>query len=340
MGGVAATAGSMPIRRALRAGMGTNAVSAASAVAGGIIEAPSSAEDRSPRQVFIDSLRSHRLAWVSLWVLVGLIGSCVFLPYLLPWSATQFDYSLLAAAAPSLRHPLGTDSLGRDELARVISAGRISLLIGFTVALISAAIGAAVGVCSGYFGGRVESLLMWVVNVLLSVPAFPLLIALSSVATSANGPAAKMLGAVPPAWRIIIIMSLVGWTGISRVVRSQVISLRKQEFVEAATALGATHRRVMLVHILPNTVSVLAVFTTLTISATIMIESSLSFLGLGVPPPGASWGNMLLEARDAFTAVHYWWLTWTPALMILVTVLCVNFLGDGLRDAFDPKARK
>ena len=181
---------------------------------------------------------------------------------------------------------------------------------------------------------------MWVVNVLLSVPAFPLLIALSSVATSANGPAAKMLGAVPPAWRIIIIMSLVGWTGISRVVRSQVISLRKQEFVEAATALGATHRRVMLVHILPNTVSVLAVFTTLTISATIMIESSLSFLGLGVPPPGASWGNMLLEARDAFTAVHYWWLTWTPALMILVTVLCVNFLGDGLRDAFDPKARK
>ncbi|MBC7644689.1 MAG: ABC transporter permease, partial [Thermoleophilia bacterium] len=197
-GSVAITPSSMPIRRALKAGMGTNAVSAAGKLAGSTIEAPSSAEDRSPRQVFIDSLRSHRLAWISLWALVAMVSSCIFLPYLLPWSATEFDYQLLAAAGPSLRHPFGTDSLGRDEMARVISAGRISLLIGFTVALISAAIGAAVGVCSGYFGGRVESLLMWVVNVLLSVPAFPLLIALSSVATSANGPAAKMLGSVPP----------------------------------------------------------------------------------------------------------------------------------------------
>ncbi len=296
-------------------------------------------DSRTQRQLFFDGFRAHRAAWVSLWVLMLMGLACLLLPLVLPWSPTQIDYQHLAANAPSAAHPLGTDQLGRDVLARLLSAGRVSLMIGLVVALICAATGAIVGVVAGYFGGRTDEALMWWVNVLLTIPSLPLLIALSSVAASNSGSAAHIFRAVPPAWRIIIVMSVLGWMAISRVVRSQVVSLRKQEFVEAAIAMGGSHQRVMLVHILPNTVSVLAVFTTLTVSTAIMTESSLSFLGLGVSPPTATWGNMLLEARDVFTAIQYWWLTWFPALAILITVLSVNFVGDGIRDALDPKSR-
>lgn len=302
--------------------------------------APASADGRTQWKIFRDSFAEHRAALVSLFVLATLSLACVVLPALLPWTATQVDFGLLTAAGPSASHPLGTDAIGRDVLARLASAGRISLLIGLMVALISATIGASVGICAGYFGGKVEDRLMWVVNVLMTIPSLPLLIALSSVAASEQGAAAAIFKAVPPEWRIITIMSLLGWMGISRVVRSQVISLRNQEFVEAATALGASHWRIMLVHILPNTVSVLAVFTTLAVSTAILGESALSFLGMGVQPPTATWGNMLLDAKDVFTVVNYWWLAWFPAMAILVTVLCVNFIGDGLRDAFDPKSRR
>lgn len=316
----------------MRAGIGTSPVKAAEQVA--------LAPTETQRQLFVASLRAHRPAWISLWTLTALTLACIVLPPVLPWTSTEIDISNISATAPSLHHVLGTDALGRDVLARLLSAGRISLLIGFMVALFSAGAGASVGVAAGYFGGRADSLLMWLVDVLLTIPSLPIMIALSTVAASEGSTASSIFRAVPPQWRIIIIMSLLGWMGISRVVRSQVISLRKQEFVEAAIALGATHRRVMLVHILPNTVSVLAVFTTLAVSGAIMGESALSFLGVGVSPPTATWGNMLGEGRDAFTAVQYWWLTWSPAAVILLTVLCVNFIGDGMRAAFDPKARR
>lgn len=298
-----------------------------------------SGESRSQWQLFMQGFRGHRAAWVSLWVLATMAITCVTVPFILPWSPTELDYANLAANGPSARHLLGTDQLGRDVLARLLSAGRVSLMIGLVVALACATTGAVVGVVAGYFGGRTDETLMWWVNVLLTIPSLPLLIALSSVAASNSGTASQIFRSVPPAWRIIIVMSVLGWMAISRVVRSQVVSLRRQEFVEAAVAMGGSHRRVMAVHILPNTVSVLAVFTTLTVSTAIMTESSLSFLGLGVAPPTATWGNMLLEARDVFTAIQYWWLTWFPALAILATVLSVNFVGDGIRDALDPKLR-
>jgi peptide/nickel transport system permease protein len=296
-------------------------------------------DSRTQWQLFVEGFRAHRAAWVSLWILVLLGLSCLLLPLVLPWEPNQIDYRNLSANAPSASHPLGTDQLGRDVLARLVSAGRVSLMIGLVVALICAATGALVGVLAGYFGGTTDEVLMWWVNVLLTIPSLPLLIALSSVAASSTGAAAEVFASVKPEWRIIIVMSILGWMAISRVVRSQVVSLRRQEFVEAAIALGGSHWRVMSVHILPNTVSVLAVFTTLTVSTAIMTESSLSFLGLGVSPPTATWGNMLLEARDVFTAIQYWWLTWFPAVAILVTVLSVNFVGDGIRDALDPKSR-
>lgn len=289
---------------------------------------------------FFHTFAQHRAALIGLIVVGGLSTLCIVLPPLLAWQPNEVDFAVLAATPPSAAHPLGTDAIGRDVLARLASAGRISLLIGLAVALISAAFGGAVGLLQGYFGGKTDARLGWIVNILMTIPSLPLLIAMSSVASSEGSRAGAVLRSVPVQWRIIIIMSILGWMAISRVVRSQVISLRRQEFVEAAEALGARHSRIMIIHILPNTVSVLAVFTTLAVSAAIMGESSLSFLGLGVSPPTATWGNMLLEARDVFTAVQYWWLTWFPALLILTTVLCVNFIGDGLRDAFDPKSKR
>jgi len=297
-------------------------------------------EARGPFGEFVLNFREHRAAWISTWILLAMVAICLVLPYALP-SPEALDAKLLDARAPGTGgHLLGTDTIGRDVLSRLVHAGRISLLIGLMVAVFAATIGALVGITAGYFGGKVDQVLMWIVNVLLTIPSLPLLIALSSVASSDSGAAAKIFKSVPPEWRIIVIMSVLGWMAISRVVRSQVISLRQQEFVEAAIALGGSHVRVMFVHILPNTVSVLAVFTTLTVSTAILSESTLSFLGLGVTLPTATWGNMLNDARDVFIVVQYWWLAWFPALAILVTVLCVNFIGDGMRDAFDPKARR
>jgi peptide/nickel transport system permease protein len=300
---------------------------------------PDASPERSQWRTTWDAFASHTPARISLYVMVALTLGCIALPWVLPWSATELDYDVLAATPPSAAHPLGTDTIGRDVLARLASAGRISLLVGLSVALISAGAGALVGTVQGFYGGRVDSRIGWVVDVFMTIPSLPLLVALGSVVNTEGSKAGEVLGKLPAEWRIILIMSLLGWMSISRVVRSQVVSLRRREFVEASIALGATDRRVMVVHIVPNTISVLAVFTTLAVAGAILGESTLSFLGLGVALPTPSWGNMLLDARDVFTAVNYWWLAWFPAGLILVSVLCVNFIGDGLRDAFDPKAK-
>ncbi|MCW2921844.1 MAG: putative oligopeptide transporter, permease protein AppC [Thermoleophilia bacterium] len=297
---------------------------------------PNASAERSQARAIWDSFNAHGPARVSLYVMIAMTIACIVLPWVLPWSSTEVDFEVLAATAPSASHPLGTDAIGRDVLARLVDAGRVSLLIGLAVALISAGAGAFVGTLQGFYGGAVDTRLGWIVNILMTIPSLPLLIAMSSVVNSEGSKAGDLLGAVPAQWRIIIIMSALGWMAISRVVRSQVVSLRGREFVEASIALGATNKRVMVVHILPNTISVLAVFTTLAVATAILGESTLSFLGLGVALPTPTWGNMLLDARDVFTAVQYWWLTWFPAAAILVSVLCVNFIGDGLRDAFDP----
>jgi peptide/nickel transport system permease protein len=286
-----------------------------------------------------DAFRRNRLAFFGLCVLGAMVLSCIFLPFVLP-SPTDVDYELLSATAPSSHHLLGTDSIGRDELARLVNAGRISLLVGFMVALLSASIGSVIGLLAGYFGGLTDGALMWIVNVLMTIPALPLLMASAVLVATPESKVGAVFRTVPTQWRIIFVMSLLGWMGISRVVRSQVLSLKQQEFVEAAQALGADSRRVMFVHILPNSVSVIAVFTTLAVSGALMGESALSFLGVGVQPPTATWGNMLSEARDLFTILQYWWLTWFPALAIFITVLATNFVGDGVRDALDPKEQK
>jgi peptide/nickel transport system permease protein len=310
------------------------------AVAATADQLPNACPERSQLRTTWDAFSAHLPARISLFIMLGMTVACIALPWVLPWSANELDYDLLAATSPSAAHPLGTDKIGRDVLARLASAGRISLLIGMSVALISASAGALVGTVQGFYGGKVDTRLGWIVDILMTIPSLPLLIAMASVVNSEGSRAGELLGKLPPQWRIILIMSVLGWMSISRVVRSQVVSLRRREFVEASIALGATDRRVMVVHILPNTISVLAVFTTLAVAGAILGESTLSFLGVGVTLPTPSWGNMLLDARDVFTAVQYWWLAWFPAGMILLSVLCVNFIGDGLRDAFDPSSKR
>jgi peptide/nickel transport system permease protein len=289
--------------------------------------------------LFWDTFRSHRMAFMGLCVLSVIVTLCIVGPFFLS-PPTDIDMKILAATPPSAAHPLGTDTIGRDVLSRLLNAGRISLQIGFLVAILSVTIGSIVGVSAGYFGGKLDTGLMWFVNVVTTIPAIPLLIAVAVLIASPDSSFGAIFRHMSEALRITIVLSLLGWMGISRIVRSQVISLREQEYVEAARALGAKAPRIMFLHILPNSISVIAVFTTLAVSHGIMAESVLSFLGVGVNPPTATWGNMLFEARDLFSILAYWWLVWFPALMIFITVLSVNFVGDGIRDAFDPKARR
>lgn len=293
---------------------------------------------RTQLQQTWDSFRAHRAAFIGLCVLLSMIVICTFGPFVLQ-DPTAVDI-VNSSKGPSGKHLLGTDAIGRDVLARLVNAGRISLAIGFSVAFGAAAIGAAIGVMAGYFGGKVDSSLMWIANVIMAIPGLPLLMTVATIVASPESKIGPLIKHFPEWARIAVVLVSLGWMGISRVVRSQVVSLRGQEFVEAAIALGGTHRRVMMVHILPNCVSVLAVFTTLAVSGAIIGESALSFLGLGVQPPTPSWGNMLSEASGLFTILQYWWVVWFPALAIFVTVLSVNFIGDGVRDALDPKSQK
>lgn len=300
-----------------------------------ILSAPAQSQLQQSWRAF----RDHRLAFIGLCIISFMVVACVLLPFVLV-EPTEIDMKRLSATAPSAAHPLGTDTIGRDVLSRLVNAGRKSLLIGFVVAIVAATVGSTVGVLAGYFGGWVDSVLMWWVNVLMTIPTLPLIMAVAVLVATPESSFGAIIGKLPEEWRIILVLSVLGWMGISRVVRSQVLSLRNQEFCEAARALGGSHKRVMFLHILPNSASAIAVFTTLAVSGAIMGESVLSFLGVGVNPPTATWGNMLNEARDLFTILQYWWLTWFPALCIFITVLSVNFIGDGVRDALDPKSQK
>ena len=238
---------------------------------------------------------------------------------------------------PSLEHPLGTDEIGRDLLARLLQGGRVSLAIAVVAALASAVIGTTIGAVAGYYGGRVDALLMRFTDGVISLPLLPLLIVLAAIDLSKLG--------IPPSvtqseevnlYRIILIISLFGWTTVARLVRAETMTLKQREFVRAAVAQGATAGRIMRVHILPNAISPIIVATTLSVGNIILFESVLSFLGLGIQPPIASWGNMLTNAQELIWSTPQ--LAIWPGLLIFVTVIAFNLLGDGLQDALDPRA--
>jgi peptide/nickel transport system permease protein len=269
--------------------------------------------------------RRRRMAMAGLVVLAVLGLSAVFAPLLTPYDVDPLlsgEVLSQARQPPSQHHPFGTDELGRDQLTRVLYGGRVSLLIGLCVAVASSVIGTTVGAVAGYFGGRVDQLLMRLVDLLLVLPGTALLM----IAQRGLGSSLTV---------IILVLAGLFWRVMSRMVRSVFVSLKEQEFVEAARASGASSARIIVSEMLPAVVGPVCVHLTLAAGAAILAESALSFLGFGIQAPAVSWGNMLNQSRGAVgTSLSY--LVYAPGLAILVTVLAVNFVGNGLRDALDP----
>lgn len=267
-------------------------------------------------------LRRHRMATWST-VVVALVGAlCVAAPVIAPYDFDQIDLASIREA-PSMAHVMGTDDLGRDLFSRLLYGGRVSILIGLLAAMIATGFGSLLGAISGFYGGRVDGMLMRFTDVVYSIPTLPLLIVLASYTQA---------GAVSMA----IAIGVLSWMTTARVVRGEVLKIRAMEYVEAARSLGATNARIILRHVLPNTAGPIVVGATLAVGNAIILESSLSFLGLGVQPPTPTWGNMLMDAQATMSTQP--WLSIFPGLAILVVVLAVNFLGDGLQDALDPRA--
>jgi peptide/nickel transport system permease protein len=277
---------------------------------------------------FLRRLVARRTALFGLVVVVAVVLTALAAPVLSPFDPIEQDLGDLRLKAPGFRdvagrvHPLGTDHLGRDLLARVIHGARPALLVGFAAVAISGLIGMAAGLIAGYFGGRLDDVLMRLADIQLAFPFILLAIAVIGV-----------LG--PSLTTIIIVIGVSSWVVYARIVRSAVLSLREREFVQAALALGSGDGRVLLRHILPNAFTPWLVVATLDMARVIVIESALSFLGLGVQPPTPTWGGMLADGRVYISTA--WWLATFPGLAILVTVLGINLFGDGLRDTLDPR---
>ena len=285
--------------------------------------------------------RRHRLAVVSLWMLALLFAVVVPAPALEAMLGLDADAVNLFArmAPPSAAHWMGTDELGRDLLLRLLHGGRVSLLVGFTAAVAAAVIGTTLGLISGYFGGRVDAIVMRFADGVISLPLLPLLIVLAAIDPGKLGLPEEITGSESfSLYRIVVIIALVGWPTVARLVRAATLSLRQREFVLIALAQGFGSARIMFRHILPNTASPILVATTLTVGNVILFESVLSFLGLGIQPPVPSWGNMLTGAQDLISeapALAMW-----PGTVIFLTVISFNLLGDGLQAALDPRSRR
>jgi peptide/nickel transport system permease protein len=267
--------------------------------------------------------RRHRLALGSLVVMLLVVAGVVFGPLVISYDPERIDFKA-KSQPPTLAHPMGTDELGRDQLVRVLDGGRVSLAVALAAVTVAISVGVAVGAVAGFAGGYVDNLLMRVVDVFYSIPGLFVLILLVT-----------LLG--PGFWTIVVALGILRWMGTARLVRASFLSLKEKEFVEAARAIGAQRGRVVVRHILPNALSPIIVSATLGIAGAILTESALSFLGLGFQPPQATWGRMLEEAQRAVVNDGHWWRGFFPGLMIFITVLSVNYIGDGLRDAVDPR---
>jgi peptide/nickel transport system permease protein len=265
----------------------------------------------------------HKLALVGLIILVPMFLCAVFAPIISPHNPVEPDLKNILAS-PSLSHPFGTDTLGRDVFSRVVYGSRISLLVGFVSVGIAILIGIVIGVVSGYYGGIIDEVFMRFVDLMMCFPTFFLILAVIALLE-------------PSIWNIMIVIGLTHWMSISRLIRAEVLSMKGKEFVLAAKAQGFSESRIIFRHVLPNTISPVYVVATLGIGGAILTESALSFLGIGVQPPTPSWGNILTQAKDNIEVA--WWLSLYPGLAIFFTVMGYNLLGEGLRDVFDPRRR-
>ena len=286
----------------------------------------------SPWQEAWRRFRKHRLAVVCAFILATLIFAVLFGPWIWTLPVDDIDFSV-RLQGPSLAHPLGTDDLGQDLLARVLYGGRISLAVGFAAMAVAVCVGVVVGSVAGMSGGRLDAALMWITDLFLSLPQLPLLLLIIYLfRDTLTGIVGLELGV------FILIVAVIGvfnWMPVARLVRAQFFSLREKEFVEAARALGASRMRLVMRHILQNALGPVIVAATIDVAAAIIAESTLSFLGLGFPPDIPTWGRLLFDAKDNLDFAPHWALF--PGLAIFLTVLSINFVGDGLRDALDPR---
>jgi peptide/nickel transport system permease protein len=274
-------------------------------------------------------LRRHRLATVGLIALVVLVLLALFAPALSPYEPDRTSLRE-RFQPPNAAHWMGTDELGRDIYTRLLYGGRVSLSVGLLVALLSSALGGLVGAASAYLSGRTDEVIMRLVDVLRSLPVLPILIVVAQVMY-------LKLGVKGGFWNIVVILVLVYWTGVARLVRGVVLSLKQQDFVVAARCVGVPGHAIVVRHLLPNAMAPMIVATTLGAGMAINAETALSFLGLGIQPPTSSWGNLLFNAQT-----YIWnnpWVAVFPGVFIFVTLLSLNFVGDGLRDALDPRLR-
>ncbi|MBI3621332.1 MAG: ABC transporter permease [Nitrospirae bacterium] len=268
--------------------------------------------------------RRNRLAVAGGAIVAAMLAVALLAPLLAPYDPSAIQVSSILLP-PSFDHLLGTDALGRDVLSRMIYGTQISLLVGFVAVGISVAIGIFIGALAGYYPGRVDTLFMRLVDIMLSIPTFFLILAVIA-----------LVG--PNLINIMIVIGVTSWMGVARLVRGEFLALRESDYVSAARALGVPAHRIIFSHILPNAMAPVYVSTILGIAAAVLVESSLSFLGLGVQPPTPSWGNILTDGKSNIEIA--WWLSCFPGVAILVTVLGYNLLGEGLRDALDPRLKK
>jgi len=288
-------------------------------------------------------LRKNKLALVSLWFIGFLVVVAIVGPYLVPYNYAKQDYGLVTQG-PSWAHPMGTDQLGRDVLARLVFGARVSITVGFVVQIVILIIGMPMGAIAGYFGGLSDMVIMRVVDVLYALPNLLFVIVIMTFLRGQLALGEEQTGWLAALARldtrtggligVYIGLGLISWLTVARIVRAGAMSLKEREFVEAARSAGASDRRILIKHILPNTLAPVVVASTLGIPGAILYEAGISFLGLGVIPPMPSWGLMISEAIPSLRSHPY--LLIFPAAALSLTVLAFNFLGDGLRDAVDP----
>lgn len=280
----------------------------------------------SPARIAWNKLKRNKFAVFGAVILIILMLLAIIAPIISPYGRDTVDL-LNIEAAPTAKHILGTDDLGRDVFVRLIYGGQVSLSVGIVAIIIQLAIGITLGAIAGYFSGIIDKIIMRFVDMVLCFPFLVIAITMASI-----------LG--PSIWNVMIIIGILGWPKIARIVRAEILSLKEREFVEAARALGLDNKDIILRHLIHNIYAPIIVYGTLGIAQGILYESFLSFLGMGVTQPQPSWGNMLTAAQNMRVLQSEWWLWIPPGLCVFLTIVSINFLGDGLRDALDPKIKE
>ncbi len=294
-------------------------------------------QKQKSRSIWIDAwrrFRRDRMAVLGAIILILIFSSVIFGPTIYTTPVDTIDFSQ-ASASPSWKHPFGTNDLGQDQLARILAGGRVSLTVGLTAMIVAIAIGTTVGAFAGFYGGIIDAALMRLTDLFLALPQLPILLLVVYLFRDA----VKAI-AGPEVGIFILVVLVIGslnWMSVARLVRANFLTVREMDFVIAARAIGARPRRIIWLHILPNVLSVVIVAATLSVGSAIITESTLSFLGLGFPPDVPTWGQMLFYAKDYLQQAPH--MAIFPGLAIFLTVLSINYVGDGLRDALDPKTR-